>query len=257
MLPGETSGPVPPATASTAETRGARPGRRAGGPQRGQPGRRRGHPDLAPAHRSRDGRDHAVRTCAARRHRLRRLRGPHRAARLRRRRLFTVESTHGGTTTIDAGARRRHDPGPHHRGPHPASSARPATTCFRVGTTSHLLDLLAALLVLDGGAGHRHRVASTTRPTRTTTSAGSTQGTLTGLDMVARPGGDDAGPAAGPDLLRHRQAGASLHDRAVAGRRRGRTGVGAATFALGAPPPTCRPSCRRCSSRSPGATRSR
>ena len=104
---------------------------------------------------------------------------------------FTMESSHHGTTTVDAGAgadliRILTVDG------HTRILGRAGNDTFRAGTASHLLDLLAAHLMLDGGAGS---------DTAWLDDAGDananlgwlTQTTLTGLDMIARAALDASG----------------------------------------------------------------
>src|SRR4029077_12719896 len=114
---------------------------------------------------------------------------------------FTVESTHAGTTTIDAG------PGNdtvtirtingHTRvigGPATQAALHGTTDndTFLVGSATGVLDLLAALLVLDGGTGYD--VATLTESSDANANLGwLTQDTLTGLGMVPRTVVDDRG----------------------------------------------------------------
>ena len=102
-----------------------------------------------------------------------------------------------------------------------------------MGTASGLLDLLAALLVLEGGVGND--VANLYDVGDANDNLGwLTQDTLTGLDMASRTGARRARPAAGPAVLGDpaRRASFTIMLSQVAGRR-GRPGIGAVTFAAG------------------------
>ena len=134
---------------------------------------------------------------------------------------FTVDTTHDGTTTIDAG---RGDDTIHVRtvDGHTFLLGAEGDDTFRVGSVSGLLDLLAALLVLDGGAGND--IAYVDDSGDTNDNLGRlTQTSLDGLDMDGAHRPRRARPSARPHLLgdtagrRH-----AVHDRAVADRRRHR-----------------------------------
>ena len=102
---------------------------------------------------------------------------------------FTVESTHLGTTTIDAGAgadtvRVRTIVG------HTRVLGGSGDDTFRIGSSDGLLDLLDALLAIDGGAGTD--TAWLDDSADLTDNLGRlTQTSLTGLDMVTGSGGLD------------------------------------------------------------------
>ncbi|MCU1507720.1 MAG: hypothetical protein JWP05_2689, partial [Microbacteriaceae bacterium] len=115
---------------------------------------------------------------------------------------FTVQSTHVGTTTIDAGpgddvVTIRTIDGHTRVVGGPSNPATPLlgntdNDTFNVGTASGLLDLLAALLVLDGGVGSD--VANLNDFGDGNDNLGwLTQDSLTGLDMTPRAGTDEFG----------------------------------------------------------------
>ena len=148
---------------------------------------------------------------------------------------FTIESTHSGTTTIDLG------PGNdvvtvRTLSGHTRALGSSGDDRFVVGTTSGTLDALAALLVVDGGAGV---------DTATFIDAGDTgdnlgwldQTTLRGLDMIARTGLDALGRPLDQLYSVVPRAGATsftiVLSQVVGGVA---TGIGAATFAVGATP---------------------
>ena len=135
---------------------------------------------------------------------------------------FTVESTHGGTTTIAGGAgndsfRVRTISG------HTAIDAGAGDDTFQVGTTAGLggpgvLDSLDALLALDGGTGTDTLNLDDSADTKNDL-GWLTQTTLTGLDMIARDGIDRLWSVTP-------QPGATSFTIVLAG-------VGARTFAVG------------------------
>ena len=104
---------------------------------------------------------------------------------------FTIESSHHGTTTVDAGAgadliRILTLDG------HTRILGRAGNDTFRAGSSSHLLDLLAAHLMLDGGAGADTAWLDDAADTNANL-GWLTQTTLTGLDMIARAALDASG----------------------------------------------------------------
>ncbi|MBK8459224.1 MAG: hypothetical protein IPL43_02545 [Micropruina sp.] len=153
---------------------------------------------------------------------------------------FTVESTHAGTTTVDAGPGNdllviRSIAG-HTRivgGPRQTSTllGRSDDDIFLVGTPAGLLDELDALLVLDGGVGFD--TASLDDSGDSDDSLGwLTQTTLTGLDLLATSATDLLGrpldqlysvtPGAGSFTIVLSQVVGSVA-----------TGIGAVTFSAG------------------------
>ncbi len=149
---------------------------------------------------------------------------------------FTVDSTHIGTTTIDAGrgndeVRVRTVAG------HTLVLGSDGNDTFRIGSTSGLLDLLAALLVLDGGLGTDTAWLDDSADLEANLGT-ITQSTVTGLDMVAGNGGtDELGrprPLDGVFAVTPR-AGATSFTVVLSQVTGGVTsGIGAATFAVGA-----------------------
>ncbi|HEX5857107.1 MAG TPA: hypothetical protein VFY91_03265, partial [Microbacterium sp.] len=116
--------------------------------------------------------------------------------------VFTVQGTHAGTTTIDAGPGDdvitvRTIDGHTRVVGGPTSSATPLLgntddDTFHIGTVSGLLDLLAALLVLEGGVGKD--VANLNDFGDAQNNLGwLTQDALTGLGMAPRAGTDSLG----------------------------------------------------------------
>ncbi|NMM32989.1 MAG: calcium-binding protein, partial [Phycicoccus sp.] len=158
---------------------------------------------------------------------------------------FTVVTTHAGTTTIDAGlgddvVTIRTIDG-HTRvigGPAALALGRTDDDTFHVGTAAGLLDLLAALLVLEGGVGDD--VANLYDFGNTNDNLGwLTQDTLTGLDMTPRTGLDDLGRPLDQLYSVTPKGGATqftivLSQRQLVGGVWVPVGIGAVTFAVGA-----------------------
>ncbi|HSF98236.1 MAG TPA: Calx-beta domain-containing protein [Ornithinibacter sp.] len=148
---------------------------------------------------------------------------------------FTVESTHIGTTTVDAGAGSdtvhvRTIVG------HTRVLGGAGDDAFRIGSSDGLLDLLDALLAIDGGAGSD--TAWLDDSADLTDNLGRlTQTSLTGLDMVAGTGGEDEDgrPRALDQVFTVTPRSGATEFTIVLSQVVGGvvTGIGAATFAVG------------------------
>ncbi len=162
--------------------------------------------------------------------------------------VFTVQSTHAGTTTIHAG------PGDDRLtirtidghtqvigGPTSPSAPLYGNTdddTFHVGTVSGILDLLAALLVLEGGVGRD--VANLDDSGDTGGNLGwLTPDALTGLDMEPRTGLDELGRPI-DKLYAVTPRGGSFTIMLSQVRGGVATGIGAVTFAAGTSAETVR-----------------
>ncbi|MDA8435365.1 MAG: hypothetical protein M0Z98_05210, partial [Actinomycetales bacterium] len=146
---------------------------------------------------------------------------------------FTIVNTHDGTTTIDAG---KGDDTVTVRtlSGHTRILGQAGDDTFRVGSTAHLLDELAALLVIDGGSGADTAWLDDAGDTNDNLGT-LTQTTLTGLDMVARTALDDLGRPLDRLYSVTPATGAAEFTIALSVLIDGlTTGLGAVTFAVGA-----------------------
>ena len=145
---------------------------------------------------------------------------------------FTVDSTHAGTTTIDAGA-GNDTIIVHTIAGHTRILGSSGNDTFQVGSNG-LLSLLAALLVVDGGSGTD--VATFDDSADSTNSLGwLTQTMLTGLGMLPRTSLDSLSRPLDRLFSVDPQAGATAFTIALSQLYNGvSTGIGAVTLRVGA-----------------------